>query len=174
MKRKPDTGADCGRSSTRSATTRDQSAGLVDGLQLFAGFEADCFAGWNVDFCAGARVAPDAGLARPHSEDTEAPQFDAIAARERFLHALKHGFDRLFGLGLGNAGLVDNFVDQIQFDHKWLRYVRSPVPPKGPRVLQRFYPTCPLGRKSCFEFGLQGDARILVKPAPIVNRQSIP
>src|SRR5208283_5727134 len=82
---------------------RDESASaLLDGLQFLAGLEADGLAGRNVDLRAGARVASDAGLARPHGEDAEAAQFDAIAARQRFLHALKYRFYRQFGLGFGD------------------------------------------------------------------------
>src|SRR5450759_5124869 len=94
---------------------------LLDRLQFLARFEANRFAGRNVDLSAGARVASNAGLARPHGEDAEAAQLDTIAARQRLLHALKYGFNRCFGLGFGDTRLGDNFVDQIQFDHKWLR-----------------------------------------------------
>src|ERR1035438_9186263 len=96
---------------------------LLDRLQFLARLKANRFAGGNIDLGAGARVASNAGLARPHGEDAEAAQLDAIAARQRLLHALKYGFHRGFGLGLGDTGLGDDFVDQIQFDHKWLRYL---------------------------------------------------
>src|SRR5271166_4249218 len=117
------------------------AARLLDRLQFLAGFEADCLAGRNVDFRAGARVSPDAGLAWPHGEDAEAAQLDAIAVRQRSLHAVEHSFDRHFRFGFGNAGPGDDFVDQIQFDHKWLRYVRSPGEQSRTQALQRFYPT---------------------------------
>src|SRR5271166_4494029 len=127
MKRGRNTGAPLA-ATKRSATLRYESAGaLLDGLQFLARLEAHCLAGRDVDFRAGARIAPNAGLAWPHGEDAEAAQLDAIAVRQRFLHALEHGFNRHFGLGFSNAGLGDNFVDQVQFDHRWLRYVRSPV-----------------------------------------------
>ena len=53
-------------------TVRIATARLLDRLQLLAGLEADGFAGRNVDLSAGARVATDARLARPHGEDAEA------------------------------------------------------------------------------------------------------
>ena len=56
----------------------------VDGLEFFAGLEADGFARRNVDFGAGARVAADAGFAGAHVEDAEAAQFDAVAADRAF------------------------------------------------------------------------------------------
>ena len=54
-------------------------------------------------------------------EHTKAAKLDAVAPGERLLHAFKDGLDRHFGLGFGDASLGDNFVNQIQFDHKWLR-----------------------------------------------------
>lgn len=91
---------------------------LFDGLKLFARLKADGFPGWNADFCACSRIAPDSGFAGTDVKDTEAPQLDAIALRERFLHALK---DRLHGhlsLGLSDPSLVYDFVDDVEFDHK--------------------------------------------------------
>src|SRR5262249_7682886 len=96
---------------------------LFDRLQLLAGFEAYRFARRNVDFGASARVAADAGLTWANGEHAKAAQLNTIAARQRLLHALKHRFDRHLRLGLGDASLGDNFVDQIKFDHKWLRRV---------------------------------------------------
>jgi len=41
-------------------------------VEVFAGFEADGFAGRDADLGAGARVAADAGLARLYGEDAKA------------------------------------------------------------------------------------------------------
>src|SRR5438067_12297757 len=70
-----------------------QTDGLIDGLKFLARLEAHRFAGRNIYFGTGARVASDAGLARPNVEDSEAAQLDAVAATECLLHALKDGFD---------------------------------------------------------------------------------
>ena len=107
----------------RSAFTRPV---LLQGLQLLAGFEAHGFAGRNGDFRAGARIAADAGLARLHVEDAEAAQFDAVAVLERFLHPLEDRLDRHLGLGLGDAGPVHHFVDDIQLDHDASAVFRQP------------------------------------------------
>src|SRR5579884_2076911 len=97
-------------------TTSHLPRALLDGLQLFAGLEADGLAGRDVDLGASARIAPDAGLTRADGEDAEAAQLDAVTASQRLLHALKHRLDGHFGLGFSNAGLGNDFVDQIEFD----------------------------------------------------------
>src|SRR4051794_1059532 len=100
-------------STIRQFSTRQ----LVDGLQFFAGLEANGLAGRNADLCAGARVAADAGLARTHVEDAEAAKFDAVALGERFLHGLEDGLNGHLGFCLGDAGLGHHFVDDVELDH---------------------------------------------------------
>src|ERR1700722_12116007 len=90
---------------------------LVDRLQLLARLEPNCFARRNRNFSASARITADAGLARSHVEDAKAPQLIAIALLQRPPHALENGFDSELGLGLGNAGLVHDFVDDVELDH---------------------------------------------------------
>ena len=94
---------------------------LVDGLQLFTRFEAHGLARWDADFCAGAWVATDAGFAGTNVKDSEAPQFDPISLRQSLFHALKDGFHSHFSLRLGDARLVHDFVDDVEFDHDQLR-----------------------------------------------------
>ena len=84
-----------------------------DALEFFAGFEADGFAGRDADFFAGARVASDAGFAGLDAEDAEAAEFDAISMFEGFLHRFEDRLHGHFGLGFGNTGLVNDFVDDI-------------------------------------------------------------
>ena len=90
---------------------------LINRLQFLAGFEADGYARRNGNFGAGARIASDAGLARAHVEDAEAAQFNAVAGRERLLHALKDGFDGQLRFGLGDPGAVDHFIDDVELNH---------------------------------------------------------
>src|SRR5580704_9030939 len=90
---------------------------LLQRLQLLAGFETHRFAGWNGDLGAGARVAADPGLAWADVEDAEAAQLDALTVRQSPLHALKNCFHSHLGLGLGDAGFVDHFVDDVELDH---------------------------------------------------------
>src|SRR5690349_15118232 len=89
--------------SSRGKTTAGKSKLLVDRLQLLARFEAYGLARRNADLSAGARVAPDARLPRPHVEYAEAAQFNALALGQRLLHALKHRLHGRFRLGLGDA-----------------------------------------------------------------------
>jgi hypothetical protein len=55
--------------------------GFFDTLEFFAGFEANGFAGRDVDFSAAAGIAADAGFARFDAEDAEAAEFDAQLGR---------------------------------------------------------------------------------------------
>src|SRR5262245_43643475 len=90
---------------------------LLDCLQLFSRLETNSFAWWNGNFSAGARIATDASLARAHVEYTKAPQFNAIAVGKRTLHAFENGFDGHFSFSFGDAGAIDNFVDDVELDH---------------------------------------------------------
>src|SRR5271167_1699275 len=56
---------------------------LFNGLQLFARLKANRFPRRNVDFRAGAGIAPNSGLSRANREDTKAAQFDAVALGKR-------------------------------------------------------------------------------------------
>ena len=94
---------------------------LFDGLQLFAGFEADSLAGRNAHFRAGTGVAPDSGLAGSYVENAKATQFDAVALRQSLFHTFKDSFNCHFGFGLSDTGLVHDFVDDVEFDHDRLR-----------------------------------------------------
>src|SRR5262245_50115685 len=89
---------------------------LLERLQLLTGFESNGLSRRNGNFRTGARIAADAGLARLDVEDAKSPQFNAIALLESLLHGLKDGLDGHFGLGLGDAGTVHNFVDDIELD----------------------------------------------------------
>src|SRR5580698_6883604 len=94
-----------------------REATLLQRLQLLAGFETHRFAGRNSDLGASARVAADAGFAWTHVEDPEAAQLNALAVRQGPLHALENSFHGHLGLGLGDAGFVDHFVDDVELDH---------------------------------------------------------
>jgi hypothetical protein len=67
---------------------------LVEQMKLFAGLEANCFAWSNRDLGTCSGIAADAGFARLDGEDTEAPQFDAVARDEGLLHAVEDGVYR--------------------------------------------------------------------------------
>src|SRR5208282_3435120 len=92
----------------------------INRLQFFARLEAHSFARRNRYFGAGARVASNAGLAGAHVEHAKSPQFNAMAAGQRLLHALEDGFHRQLGLGLGDAGFGHHFVDDVELNHERL------------------------------------------------------
>src|ERR1700722_301444 len=89
---------------------------LLQSLQLFAGFESYSLAGRNGHLGAGPGIASDSGLAGLDVEDAETAQFDAISLLEGFLHGFEDRLHGHFSLGFRNAGLVDDFVDDIEFD----------------------------------------------------------
>src|SRR5436305_8111107 len=90
---------------------------LVYGLQLFAWLEAHCFAGRNIDFSPGARVASDARFARTNIKDSKSTQLNALTFSQGLLHALEHGLHRHFGFGFGDTGFRDYFINDIELDH---------------------------------------------------------
>jgi hypothetical protein len=88
----------------------------VQGVQLFAGLEADGFAGGDADFSAGAGIAADAGFAGPDAEDAETAQFDTIAGSQGVLESFEDGIDGRFSLGSRQACPLDDMVDNILLD----------------------------------------------------------
>src|SRR5580700_2734281 len=91
----------------------------INRLQFLPRLEPHRLAWRNRHLGSGARVASDARLSRAHVKHAKPPQLNAIAARQRILHALKDGFHRQFGLGLGDAGSGYHFVDNVELDHEW-------------------------------------------------------
>ncbi len=95
---------------------RSKLLGLLQNVQIFAGLEADRFAGRDGDFGSGARVPAHAGLARFDGEDPETAEFDAIPFGERLLHGLENGIDGRLGLGTDEPGPFHHALDEILFD----------------------------------------------------------
>ena len=89
---------------------------LLQRLQLFAGFKSYRFTGRNRHLGSGSGIASDAGLTGLDVEHAETAQFDAVSLFEGFLHGFEDRLHGHFSLGFGNAGLVDDFVDDIEFD----------------------------------------------------------
>src|SRR5271157_209790 len=85
-------------------------------MELFAGFEANGFAGGDAHFLACARIATDARLAGFDVEHAEAPQFNAVALREGTLHGFKDRLDSDLGFGLGKARTSNHRANDVQFD----------------------------------------------------------
>lgn len=86
---------------------------LLQGLQFLAGLEPNSLARRDGNFGSRAGVPADARLARPDIENPKAAQFDPLPLGKRPLHALENRFHRHLGLGLGDSGLVNYFVDNI-------------------------------------------------------------
>ena len=104
-------------------------AGRRPGLRLFLGFdafeslpgfEADGFAGRDVDFFAGAGIAADTGLARLDAEDAKAAELDALAAAEGLLEGFENRFDSLLALVRLIESFGDNRIDDVQLNHTGL------------------------------------------------------
>ena len=100
---------------------------LVDDLEVFAGFEADGFAGGDGDFGSGAGIAADAGFAGLDGEDAEAAELDAIAFDHGLLHGVEDGVDGGFRFGADDAGALDDTLDEILFDQLSPRGVRCVI-----------------------------------------------
>src|SRR5207244_2274585 len=85
----------------------------------------NCLARGNGNLRARTRISTDAGLAGLHGEHSEAAKFDSIAMLKSAFHLLKHRFDGHFSLCLGDARLVDNFIDDVEFDQTTLQCVQT-------------------------------------------------
>ena len=97
----------------------------AEALQLFAGLKADGLAGRNVHFFAGPRIAADAGLPRLHSKNSEAAQFDSLAAAHAVLKRFKNRLDGLFGLDAAHSSSIElgqYGVHDIQFNQTFLTF----------------------------------------------------
>ncbi len=99
-----------------AAALQNSAGGCVDEVQLFAGFEADGFAGCNADLSTSAGVAANAGFAGADAEDAKATEFNALAAREGFFQTFEDCIDDGLCLGPGKAGTLDNLVDNVLFN----------------------------------------------------------
>jgi hypothetical protein len=87
----------------------------VEQMKLFAGLEANGFAGSDTDLGAGAWVASDAGLARADIEDPKAAQLDALAFSQGALEGLEYRVDCSFGLVALQAGALNHLVNNVLF-----------------------------------------------------------
>ena len=90
-----------------------RGAKSLQGLEFFAGLEADRFAWRDGNLRARARIASNACLSWLYGKDAETAKFNAVTLFESPLHFPKDSFHGHFGLGFGNSRLVHNFVDDI-------------------------------------------------------------
>lgn len=86
-------------------------------MKVFAGLEADGFAGFDGDFGSCAGVAAYAGFAGFDGENAEATKLNAVAGDHALFHAEEDGVYGGLGLDAGKAGALDDFLDEILLDH---------------------------------------------------------
>ena len=94
-------------------------------LQFFAGLEANRFAGRNIHFFAGAWIAANAGLTWLHGKNSEAAQFDSLAAAHAAFQRFKNSLHGLFGFDAAHAGSIELCqygVHDIQFNQTFLTF----------------------------------------------------
>ncbi len=89
---------------------------LVQDVEVFAGLEADGFAGGDAHFGSGAGVSSDSGFAGLDGEDAEAAELDAVAFDEALLHGFEDGVYGGFCLGAHQAGAFYDSLNKILFD----------------------------------------------------------
>jgi hypothetical protein len=86
--------------------------------------------GVDVDRFAGARVAPDAGIALARRESAEAAQLDPAALGQLVGDRIEDRADHIFDLTLGEVGKVAaQFLHQLGTDHDGPRVKNSRSPP---------------------------------------------
>src|SRR5215471_18783514 len=84
---------------------------LLKRLQLLARLEAHGLSRRDRDFGAGARVPSNTGLTGADIEYAEAAKLDSLTPAESSLHTLEHSLDGHLRFGLGDARLIDHFVN---------------------------------------------------------------
>src|SRR5579883_1610195 len=101
---------------------------LLKSLQFLAGFEPNRFAWRDRHLSAGSRISADSGLARLHGKHPEPAKLDSVPLLERALHLVEDSLDSHLGLRLGDARLVYDFVDDVEFDQKASGRTRNSAP----------------------------------------------
>ncbi len=93
-----------------------------------------------MNFGAGTRIAADARLARLHVEHAETPQLDPIAVGQGFLHGGEDGLDGHLSPGLGDAGAVNDRINEVELNHCNLLKNREFILENGFFVVKKFFP----------------------------------
>src|SRR5438270_2570320 len=95
-----------------------RACGILKTLQLLARLESYGFSGGNVDLFSCSRITANPGLARPDAENTEAPEFDALAATQSILQRFKYRFHGLFGFGAADIRRGDHGIYDVELNHR--------------------------------------------------------
>ncbi len=88
----------------------------ANGVQFLPWLKAHGLSWGDADLGAGAGIAADAGFAGADTENAESAQFDALACSQGFLEALEDCIDCGLRLGAGQAGALDDLMDDILLD----------------------------------------------------------
>ena len=145
---------------------------LVDDVKLFAGFEANCLAGCDGDFGAGAGIAAYAGFAGLYGEDAEAAEFDAVALDEALLHGFEDGVDCSFCFGPDQSGTFDDTLNEILLDHFCLAVIVRSIlfGERLVRVAAEQQPTSRIGSNISLQKRVAGPAFLSFGPFAMVER----
>src|SRR5204863_6249964 len=130
------------------------AAGLDRLLQGRAGAEARHPAGRDLDALASLRVDALAGAAIGHRELPEAGEVDLAAALQGALDDTKERVDRLACIGLRQAGLAGDLINELLLRHYVLLVMRGYERPERNNVGGRWRPRCRLQSEKSVEFGL--------------------
>jgi hypothetical protein len=107
-------------------------------LQFLAGFEAHGLSWRNAYFGARPGITADSGLAGSHVKDTKTAKFNAVISGQSLLHGFEDGLDRDFRFGLGDAGAVDNVINDIELYQTNLLKIQSSILESGFGLVKNF------------------------------------
>jgi hypothetical protein len=82
-------------------------------VQFLPGLETHCFTRCDADLGSGARIATDAGFASANAENAKSAQFDTLTGSQGLFEALEDGIHSCLGLGAGEAGALDDVMDDV-------------------------------------------------------------
>jgi hypothetical protein len=85
----------------------------LDRLQILAWLEADGLSRRNGNFFTGPRIPTDSRFSGLDRENAKATQLNTIIFFQGCLHGFENGIDGGFSLGSGNAGSLNNLVNDV-------------------------------------------------------------
>jgi hypothetical protein len=87
-------------------------------VEFFAGFEADGFAGGDVDLGTGTGIAPDAGFACTDAEDAEAAELYALTGGQSLLKTFENRIHRRLCFCAWESRALDYVMDDVLFNQR--------------------------------------------------------
>ena len=99
----------------------------VDEIPEFLGWlEEGYLFGWDIYFCAGLRIAADAGVALTCAEASESTNLDLVAGLEGTDDGIEEHIDDNLTVATGEVSQCCDFVDKVGFGQ-----FESPCGPRG-------------------------------------------